>query len=92
MKLGLIFERYRQLNSSRNLKEPGGKNRVFDLGTIAKLIRYETKQEVHCMHQLAISFTKNGLPGPDRSIVGFRINYNGLKFIRSIERPAENTH
>ena len=43
------------------------------------------------MHQLAISFTKNGLPGPDRSIVGFRINYNGLKFIRSIERPAENT-
>ena len=35
MKLGLIFERYRHLGSSRNLKEPGDKNRVFDLGTIA---------------------------------------------------------
>ena len=35
MKLGLIFERYRHLGSSRNLKEPGDKNRVFHLGTIA---------------------------------------------------------
>ena len=25
-------------------------------------------------------------------MVGFRINYNGVKFIRSIGRPAENTH